>query len=58
VPSSGGGQFGGERGVFVEQLVVLEAVVELAEQAVEEVALGGRVPVADLAAPPIVATAR
>jgi hypothetical protein len=40
MPSSGGGQFGGERSVFVEQLAVLEAAVDLADHAVEEVPLG------------------
>ncbi|WP_179165964.1 hypothetical protein [Streptomyces sp. Amel2xC10] len=37
--------------MFVELLVVLEAVVELADLAVEEVALGGGVPVRRSAAP-------
>ncbi|MFG2472584.1 hypothetical protein ACGFXB_45270 [Streptomyces canus] len=40
----------GER--FETALPVLEAVVKLADHAVEEVALGGGVPVADLAAAP------
>lgn len=43
--SSSCGESGWKRRVFIEQLAVLEAVVELAEHAVEEVALGGGVPV-------------
>ncbi|MFH8739316.1 hypothetical protein [Streptomyces sp. NPDC017964] len=35
--SSCGGEVDGESGVFVERFAVLEAVVELAEHAVEEV---------------------
>jgi hypothetical protein len=41
-------------GVFVEQLAVLEAVVELAEHAVEDVASGGCAPDVGLAASPVV----
>lgn len=54
MPSSRSGEFGGESGVFVEQRVVLKAVVELADQAVEKVALGGCVPISVLAASSIV----
>lgn len=43
--SSGCGEFDGECGLLVEQRVVLEAVVELPEHAVEEIALGGSMPV-------------
>lgn len=53
--SSGGGASCRKGRVFVEQRVVLEAVVELAEHAVEEVALGGGMPVAvGVAAAPVV----
>lgn len=45
MPSSGGSQVGGERGVFVEQLAVLKAAAELSDHAVDKVALGNRVPV-------------
>lgn len=38
---TGFSESGGEGRVFIEQLAVLEAVVELAEHAVDEVALGG-----------------
>jgi hypothetical protein len=40
--------------LFVEVLPGLEAVVELSEEAVEQVALGGVVPVAVLASSPVV----
>jgi hypothetical protein len=40
--------------VFVEQLAVLEAVVELSEHTVEEVPLGGGVPVSVAVAAPAV----
>ncbi|MFF2747383.1 hypothetical protein ACFVVA_17770 [Kitasatospora sp. NPDC058048] len=44
-----------ERGVFVEQAAVLEAVVELAEHPVEQIAPAGGVPVAVVvAAAPVV----
>lgn len=43
-----------EGALFVERLPVLEAVVQLAEEAVEEVALGGVVPVAVLASAAVV----
>ncbi|MGW7072616.1 hypothetical protein ACWGII_29830 [Streptomyces sp. NPDC054855] len=43
--SSSFGESGWKRGVFTEQRVMLEAVVELAEHAVEEVVQGGCVPV-------------
>jgi hypothetical protein len=43
--SSSGGEWGWEGGVLVEQAAALEAVVELTNHAVEEVALGGGVPV-------------
>jgi phosphoenolpyruvate carboxylase len=39
---------GGEGDAFLEQLVRLEAVVELSEHPVEQVSLGGRVPVPGL----------
>lgn len=39
---------------FVEVLPCLEAVVELSEEAVEQVALGGVVPVSVLAPAPVV----
>ncbi len=48
--SSGGGKFGREGLGFVEQDVLGEAVVELADHLVEEVPLGGGVPVAGFAA--------
>lgn len=40
-----GCEFDGESGVFVEQLVVLKAAVELSEHAIEEILLGRRMPV-------------
>lgn len=40
--------------MFVEQFACLKAVVELADQAVEQVSLGGRVPVSSLAPAPVV----
>ncbi len=40
--------------MFVERLLSLEAVVELSEEAVEQVALGGVVPVAVFASTPLV----
>ena len=43
----------GEGVLFVEVMPGLEAVVELAEEAVERVALGGVVPVAVLASAPV-----
>ena len=54
ISSSCGGRFGWVGGVFIEQRVVLEAVVELAEHAVEEVALCGGVPVSVVVAAPAV----
>jgi hypothetical protein len=48
--SSCSGQGGWERGVLVEQFASLEAVEHLSEHAVEEVALGGSVPVVVLVA--------
>jgi glycosyltransferase involved in cell wall biosynthesis len=52
--SSCGGEFGGKRSVLVERFVVLDAVVELADHAVEEVALSGCVPVSVLSSSPVV----
>ena len=52
--SSGDSKSGGEGGLFIERFVVLEAVVELAEHAVEEVSLGGSVPVSVVVAAPSV----
>ena len=43
--------------MLVEEFTALEAVVELADHAVEEVALGGCVPVAVLASSPVVGVA-
>jgi hypothetical protein len=48
--SSGFSWFGGEGGVFVEQFGVLEAVVELADHAVEQMTLGAGVPVSAVVA--------
>jgi hypothetical protein len=45
---------GGEGGVFVVELAGGEAVVEAAEEPAEQVALGGGVPVAGLAAAVVV----
>lgn len=54
--SSSCGKRGGEGYYFVEQSVVLEAVVELADHAAEEVPLGSSVPVAVVVtAAPVVA---
>jgi hypothetical protein len=43
-----------EGALFVERLPGLETVVELAEEAVEQVALGGVVPVSVFASAPVV----
>lgn len=48
--SSCGGEFGGEGGLFIEQLTPLKAVIELTEHAIEQVPKGGRVPVTVLVA--------
>jgi hypothetical protein len=45
---------GRERDVFVEQFAGLEAVVELADHAVEQMSLGGCVPVSLLASATVV----
>ena len=50
----GQGRGGGEGGVFGVVLPGGQAVVQAAEEAAEEVALGGGVPVAVLAAPVVV----
>jgi|tagenome__1003787_1003787.scaffolds.fasta_scaffold18021048_1 hypothetical protein len=44
----------GEVALWVEVLLGLEAVVELSEESVEQVTLGGVVPVAVLASAPVV----
>ena len=44
----------GEGALFVEVLPGLEAVMKLSEEAVEQVALGGVVPVAVLTSAPVV----
>jgi hypothetical protein len=43
-----------EGALFVEMLPRLKTVVELAEEPVEQVALGGRVPVSVFASAPVV----
>jgi hypothetical protein len=52
--SSSNRGFGGEGCVFVEQPALLETAIELAQHAVEKVALGCGVPVSVVVAPPAV----